>query len=225
VAIGLAGSGIAMGVIPLGTANVLAGELGLPSDPEGIASMLLDGRVMALSCGRIADGPFLLMVGAGFDAAVVASVSSRIKRTFGKLAYVGPFIRALARGPQTFAATIDGVDHQCTWLVVANARNYAGRFVIARDRNLTAPGLTALAVTTRSRLGLLRVVLAIALGRTPPASLARLVPCRTATIPPGQDVPVQVDGDHLAATSIVIGPDKISLDLVVPQRVANLTCG
>jgi len=92
VANGLMGSNTNLGVIPLGTANVLAHELGLPFSPQAVAAALAFGRTCRLWPGQIhnADGArlFVQMLGVGFDAHVVRNLSFPLKRVFGKGAYV-----------------------------------------------------------------------------------------------------------------------------------------
>jgi diacylglycerol kinase family enzyme len=104
VASGLAGSAALLGILPFGTANVLAWELGLPPAPERAARVLFAGRAAELRPGlaRFGDGSsrlFVQMLGAGFDAAVVANLDLRLKRRVGKAAYVAQSARELFRYP------------------------------------------------------------------------------------------------------------------------------
>src|SRR5579875_970583 len=83
VANGLSGADVALGVIPLGTANVLAHELGLPFAPRAVAAALAFGRTRLLWPGiaRSSSGErlFVQMLGVGFDAHVVRRVSRPLK--------------------------------------------------------------------------------------------------------------------------------------------------
>ena len=116
VASGLAGSAALLGILPFGTANVLAWELGLPFAPERAARVLTAGRAALLRPGlaRFGSGGgasrlFVQMVGAGFDAAVVAGLDLRLKRRIGKAAYVAQSARELFRYPfPRFTASLDG---------------------------------------------------------------------------------------------------------------------
>lgn len=223
VASGLSGSRMPLGVIPLGTANVLALELNFPRSANAIARMLLGGPVIEVSCGALAGRPFLLMASAGLDASIVAHVHSPTKRRFGKLAYVPPILSQLTTRPPSFQAIIDGRPLSCTWLIVSNARNYAGRFEIAPERSVVADGFTALAITARRRRDLLRVAMAFACGGPPPTGLVERVPCRSAEIPNLDGVPVQVDGDPLDASSFRIDAEKTRQPLIVPDDCPELT--
>ncbi|MDO9710205.1 diacylglycerol/lipid kinase family protein [Paracraurococcus lichenis] len=95
VAAGLAGSAARLGILPFGTANVLAWELGLPPRPEAAAEVLAQGRPVVLRPGfaRFGDGTerlFVQMLGAGFDAQVVARLDLGLKRRLGRGAAARP---------------------------------------------------------------------------------------------------------------------------------------
>ena len=102
VAEGLRGSKTQLGILPLGTANVLALELGLPRAPAALAETLIGGRIRWLRPGLVtfADGSnrlFVQMLGMGFDAAVVSALDLGLKRRLGRAAYVLQAARELTR--------------------------------------------------------------------------------------------------------------------------------
>src|SRR5258708_7963044 len=82
----------ALAIVPLGTANVLAHELGLSFTAAAIARTMVSGRALMVRPGEACNGGaprcFSLMAGAGFDAKVVAGVTAPLKRRFGRAAYV-----------------------------------------------------------------------------------------------------------------------------------------
>ncbi len=132
VAAGLSGSDSALGVLPLGTANVLALELGLPRAPARAAEVLAMGRTALLHPGlaRYADGRELLfvqMLGAGFDAAVVHHLPGGLKRAIGKAAYVLQTMREMPRYPfPKLRAVLDGRPEDAVSAIVTKGRLYAG---------------------------------------------------------------------------------------------------
>ena len=81
---GLAGIELPLGLVPLGTANVLAAELGLDQAPRAIAHGILSGRTMRAFPGILNGRRFAMMAGAGFDARVVEGVDLRMKRVVGQ---------------------------------------------------------------------------------------------------------------------------------------------
>jgi len=147
VAAGLDGSQTPMGIIPLGTANVLAHELSLPFAPTAVAAALAFGRTQELWPG-VACTPghsrlFVQMIGAGFDAEVVHHLSLPLKRVLGKTAYVLQALRETIRYrfPQ-IAVTIDGIETHAGSVIVTKGRFYAGHYTLAPDANPLKPGFT-----------------------------------------------------------------------------------
>ncbi len=135
VAQGLLGSAAALGVVPLGTANVLAHERGLPFKPRQIARMLIGNRRGWLWPGlaRTTGGErlFVQMCGVGFDASVVARLPAGLKRVLGRAAYVVQALRTLVgyRYPR-LRLQIDGVAHEAASAVIGKGRFYAGPYTL-----------------------------------------------------------------------------------------------
>jgi len=84
-----------VGLLPMGTANVLAHALGLPRDPGAALELFLAGRVRELDVARVGARLAHLVVGIGFDAVVVREVEARRRGPITKLAYVGAALRSL----------------------------------------------------------------------------------------------------------------------------------
>lgn len=108
VASALAGSEAALAVIPVGTGNQLAANLGVPRGLERSIDVAIFGGLWRIDVGRINGHPFTCMAGAGFDAAVV-SPQSQVKRRLGYLAYVqAAAAAALAPKLSNFTMSLDG---------------------------------------------------------------------------------------------------------------------
>jgi diacylglycerol kinase family enzyme len=222
VAAGLAttGSGTVLGILPLGTANVLALELGLPARPEDAAGILLAGRDTWLWPGiaRFADGEarlFVQMLGAGFDAQVVRRVEPALKRRFGRAAYVWQTLRQLPRYRfPGILARLDGADPlPASALVVSKGHFYAGPYTLAPGASPLRPGFHVALIGG----GAARATLAAAL--LPLGLLPRLpgLALRQASRVDlqGIDVPAQMDGDFAGMLPVrvedAVGPLRIRL--------------
>jgi len=94
---GLGSSGVPLGVIPLGTANVLAHETGIPTDPERACRLLLSGRPRAVHLGMAGARHFVLMAGAGFDAIGIHGVTGLPNGKPGRGAQLAAGLRSLIR--------------------------------------------------------------------------------------------------------------------------------
>ena len=147
VAAGLAGSDCMMGIIPLGTANVLAHELGLKMTPKDIAAALAFRRTRMIWPGmaHAADGCrlFVQMLGAGFDAEVVRHLSLGLKKAIGRNAYVLQSLRETVRYDfPKIRVCIDGREDEAGSVIVSKGRFYAGHYTLAPDASPTRHGFT-----------------------------------------------------------------------------------
>src|ERR1700727_215442 len=80
---GVAGSGIALGVLPSGTGNLLARNLGLPLQADAALAVALTGAERRLDVGVAHRRTFVVMGGVGVDAALLSSVSEQLKMRVG----------------------------------------------------------------------------------------------------------------------------------------------
>lgn len=113
VAHGLAGSGIPMGIIPAGTGNLLARNLGLPLDIRGALDIALAGHtspidMVELSVDDHAPERFAVMAGTGLDAMIMDEVDPRLKATIGPASYFVAASKAFGRLPIPLEVTVDG---------------------------------------------------------------------------------------------------------------------
>jgi diacylglycerol kinase family enzyme len=219
-ALSAAVGGLPVGIIPAGTGNVLATEIGLSRSAAAIADVLARGPVIDIEGALANRAPFFLMAGAGFDGAVVHALDVGLKRRIGKAAYALPALRTLLMRPVTLDVTIDGASHAARWVVVTKASRYGGSFVISREAGVLKPGLRAVLFKSHSRLVLLRQLLALAAGTLERESGIEIVPCRHVTVDGPVLVPVQIDGDDFGYTPLVVEAGGPSLRLIVPPAFA-----
>lgn len=205
----------AVGVVPAGTANVWAGETGVPRDPERALALVEVGvrRRVDVGWARIGEGervPFLLVCGAGLDAAVVRAVESRPawKQRAGRLAFAAPAIAALASWPAVEARiTLDGEGVTTPRLLLAlasNAPRYGGVAMLAAGAALDDGLLDVALFEGDARLRTRLALVAQALRGRLDGRQVRGVTHRRAThvtIAPARPLPVEVDGDMLGMCS------------------------
>jgi YegS/Rv2252/BmrU family lipid kinase len=223
VAAAVRDSGQALGVIPLGTGNVLSHELALPRRrAKLIAEMLLNGPVEHVDMATANGEPFLLMAGAGFDGRIVAGLDHGIKNWLGKTAYVMPTLRTLARPLDLLRVTIDGQSTTATWVVVTNARHFGGGFVITPGMHLRQSGLQAIVFRSRSRTHLIGQLIAIATGRhaskaASGADDVGFIDCERVDVDADAPVPAQIDGDDFGTTPLSIRRGGGRVAVIVPS--------
>jgi diacylglycerol kinase family enzyme len=233
VANGLPLDSAPLGIFPLGTANVLAMETGLPLEPAAVMQAVLHGPVAQVWPGFVTDSQnrngrlFTIMAGVGFDAHVVADLPGGWKRWLGKGAYVAESLRQLAqfRVPR-YRLSIDGRDHVCASAVIAKGHFYGGRFVCAPDARLDAPDFQVCLFGMGGRIGALRATAALTLGllqRLPEITLVRGRRIEIASLDDSAYAagePVQADGDIAARLPATVGIGARSIPLIVPRGSA-----
>lgn len=123
----LGGTPVALGIIPMGTGNLLAGNLDIPKGVDDAVKVLIDGGRRRIDLGRLKTGGkrtlFAVACGAGFDAEVMESTDPEEKQRLGKLAYVVSAVRRQAQVRDVaHEVTIDGVRHSmdATQVLIAN---------------------------------------------------------------------------------------------------------
>lgn len=219
VARGLLGQGVPLGIVPLGTANVLAIELGLRPKAGDIANMLLAGPARLIGTGLVQGRIFLLMVGIGFDGRVIHTVNPALKRRFGKGAVIWAGLKAWAQGPgQGIELIVDGRPRHAKWVVALNGRYFAGPYLLAPDGDISFPGLTLFLFHNGSRFALVRYLIALALARVERLPDVEVLHARRVEVFSAGDVEVEVDGDARGHLPQVIEQGTHILRLVMPQH-------
>ena len=162
---GILGSATPLGIIPMGTANVFAREVGLPFSPEHVASALLYGTVRAIPVGQINARPFLFVVGIGFDAEAVAHFEASGTRQFGRIGLFGPVIRAfVSHSDSLLRVTTNGGSSEAQWIIVTRVKHYAGGLLLSRDADITKTQFYVVRLGGRGKLVRLRQLSALACG-------------------------------------------------------------
>jgi diacylglycerol kinase family enzyme len=221
---GMANSTVPVGVLPAGTANVLATEARLGSSMEQAARNLLNCVPRRISLGRLhCDGRaryFLLMAGVGLDAHIVYNISVALKARWGKFAYWAGGFSLAGRSLPEFIVQIGGKKHLCSFALVSKVRNYGGDFEIARDTSLLDDHFEVVLFEGRNSLRYLKYFLGVATNRLRGMSGVSVFRAREVRIPAasGRSVYIQVDGEyagHLPA-KIEIVPGALTL-LIPPE--------
>lgn len=207
-----------LGVIPNGTGNVLAHEVGLRLKPELIADVLLAGPEVSVRTGSCDAEPFLLMVGIGFDGSIVHRLSTSLKARIGKPAYIGAVLGALFNYQPEFDIAADDVTYRACWVIVSNARRYGGHFLLAPDASMLRQSFQVVLFQSPSRWVRILQLVALAAGRIDTAPRTKIVTARTIKIEGKRHaLRSQADGDALAACPQTITSSG-TVRLIVPDR-------
>ena len=236
---GLAQLATPLAILPSGTANVLAEELGLGPDPRRLAQLIAAGSVRLLDVfeTRSAGEPVrrgMLFAAAGFDAEVVRRfarqraerlASGAAPSPLGKAAYVQPLVEALAAwraAPLEIA--LDGAPLRggpFAWAIVTNTRHFGGLFTLGPSIDPADGWLDLVALPASGRVDLVLAMLTGLAGRLDlcPGVVTRVVADEvTIALPAG--IPVQLDGDPYGATPLSVRRLARRLPVVAPVLAA-----
>jgi YegS/Rv2252/BmrU family lipid kinase len=125
----LAGSDAAVAIIPAGTANQLAGNLGIPTDPQEAVRIAFHGSRRRLDLGKLNGEHFAVMAGAGFDAKLNKDADGKFKERAGRLAYVWTGLRHVRDKPVPTKIRVDGhkwFDGPATCVLFGNVGTITG---------------------------------------------------------------------------------------------------
>jgi diacylglycerol kinase (ATP) len=220
---GVAHTSIPLGILPAGTANVLATEIGIGRGIERAAAMLPEYLPRRIAIGRLDGGPearyFLAMAGIGFDAHIVYNLSENLKRRLGKSAYwIGGFSEVVRRYPE-FLVEIDGANRQvCSFALVSRVRNYGGDFEIAHNASLLNSHFEVVLFRGRSPLPYLKYVCGMITRRLPGMRGVSFLTaqCVRVSDPEDRRIYIQVDGEKSGRLPATVSLVPDALTLLVP---------
>ena len=210
---------VVLAPVPLGTANVLAKELGIPRDWRQAIDVHLGGQTQAMDVGWAGDEPFLLMASVGWDADVTANVNLAIKKKAGAVAYVLSGIRRLPGlvSPQPMKGAIDHVEAigEGSIFIIGNTRSYGGVVEFTPDA-LADDGVFELCcVKPRNLLHAVRLLVGLVRGNLSESDLVNHRRGSHILVEtPGW--PVQVDGDVIGDTPMTFKLVTRALKISVP---------
>lgn len=214
------GAALPLAILPLGTANVLAMEIGVGLNPNRIAGTILRGAARPVVLGEANGRLFTVMAGVGFDAQVVAGVDLALKRRIGKGAYLWESARQLRRFAfPTYRVRIDGAAQEAASVIVAKGRYYAGKFLCAPDARIDQPLFQVCLFRRPGPRNVLRYALALGAGLLPRLADYQMIPGREVVIEGPEGDPVQGDGDLIARLPLTVGLRADALRIVMPEAV------
>ncbi|MFQ6130584.1 MAG: diacylglycerol/lipid kinase family protein [Armatimonadota bacterium] len=220
VVAGLAGTDAALGVVPIGTGNVIQREYGLFFDWDRACEVIAGGSKRRVDVGRCGSRTFLLHMGVGHDAQVVTKVPDSLKGRIGQLAFVLAIGRTLAEGRQwemrvqTDAGEWQGRAWSC---VAANAKYFAWRLKMAPLGSMDSGRLEVSVFKSSGRLAFIGSYLRSLAGTHYRSPNVETLTARSITIETEQPAPVQMDGTVVGTSPISAEIWPRALTLIVPR--------
>lgn len=220
---GIAGSDARLGILPMGTVNVLARELKIPLNPRQAIRTIVEGNEKRIDLGNANGRYFTLMAGLGFDADVVSNVLQPIKDILGTSAYVFQALGTLARYTAT-DVTLEMPDEtyssKAFLVIVANSSTYAWQMKMA-PYAYPDDGLLDICVFERpvsDRIGFLRQLIDVFTRRHPRDDAVKYFQAARVKIRSNPHIMAQLDGDPFGGTPLDIVVAPRILPVIVPAE-------
>ncbi len=189
---------VVVGILPAGTGNLLAKNLGIPIDLDEAARIAVTGEPRPIDVGLVNGQHFAVMAGTGFDAMMIRDADENdLKERFGRLGYVIAGARNTGIDPARFEVTIDGQRcffGEASGVVIANVGTILGGLEAFPDADPTDGRLDVGVIEARTNTEWVRLVGRAALGRADRSPLAHHFTASTIEIVLDRSLPWEVDG-------------------------------
>lgn len=217
----LAGTETALGVLPMGTVNIWAREMGIPLDAIGAADVLIHGDIRPVDLGRMNDRYFLLMAGIGFDGDVTRTVEKKTLKKFGVPGYllVGTWIGLGYKGFRTTIKFGDQVIRtHALQIVIGNTQLYGGAIKFTWKAKCDDGILDICVIRRWSPFERVLLFIDFLLKREQRTQWVRYETSDHIEITTSRPVAVQVDGDPAGNTPVVFKVAPKALKVIVPHK-------
>jgi YegS/Rv2252/BmrU family lipid kinase len=193
----LAGSGVSLAIVPAGTANLLATNLGIPRNISRAVRIGLRGRVYSLDVGIMNGERFAVMAGTGLDALIMGDVSRGDKQRLGRLAYVRSGVKAIQADRVRMKIRVDGAvwfEGKASNVLVGNVGTIAGGITVFPDASASDGKLEVGVVTAKTPWQWLRVLTRAAIGRVTRSPYVQKTTGKKISIRLERKSPYELDG-------------------------------
>ncbi|CAN5635311.1 lipid kinase [soil metagenome] len=214
------GSETTLGVLPLGTGNAFARDLGIQADAEEACRVIAQGRIAKVDAGTIGKDYFVNVATVGLTTRIAQNLTNPMKRQYGRFVYAIALFRGIQK-VKPFVVKINTENGQREFetlqVVIGNGRFHAGPFPLSPEASITEGRLTLYALKASTRVAFLQLALRLPTGTQgdlPDVHSEETRGGRLETFPP---MPVTVDGEVGSRTPFDFGVAPRSIRVIVPD--------
>tara|TARA_B100001989_G_C24522247_1_gene456518 strand:+ start:502 stop:1419 length:918 start_codon:yes stop_codon:yes gene_type:complete len=211
---GLVHNAIPLGIIPIGSVNILALELGIPNNIQRACERIINGQLKTVDLGKVNDHYFACMTGIGFDAKVIKHTPLVLKKLCGLLSFFFVSVKLLVRykfRPIHFKIDQEIYTRTAYFLIVNNSKYYAGNFIISNKATLSDGKLDIIIMKRRNVFRLLQFCWYLTQNKLNKCSWIDIVQAKSLNFIENQYHHIHVDAEYIGKQNAKIH--------VVPQAV------
>lgn len=215
------GTGRVLGVMPFGTGNSFARDLGIPADYKEAARIIAAGNTTQVDIGVANGKRFLNVATLGVSSLIATELDSGLKKISSTAAYLIAVVRALQRArPFDAVLTIEGETHRFRTLqiVIGNGRFHAGSLLVAEDAALTGERLQIYALTGTKKSGLLKLALRARSGKQRELKEVVTFTAKAAHLETTPSRSVTLDGQIATQSPVEFSVKPKALKVAVPEN-------
>ena len=220
----LASKSATIAIVPAGTANLLATNLGIPKDIEQAVEIGLHGARRRLDVGVVNGERFAVMAGAGLDAMMIRDADAGLKDRIGRLAYVWTGIKNLGKSRARVTVKLEGnlwFKGRAGCLLVGNVGSLFGGVTVFDDAQPDDGFLEVGLVTAKSTWQWLRALSRTAVARADGSPFVQTTRARKLTVRFDRPMPYEVDGgDRPPTKRLKIRVEPAAVTVCVPEEVS-----
>ena len=215
---GIGSAPVRLGILPVGTMNVFANELGIPhGNLERAWSIIEQGKVVAVDLPQANGTHFIQLAGVGLDAEVVRKTTADSKKALGPLSYLLTLVQVAAHKPSRVVLETDGGRiHEGSFALIGNGRLYGGPFPVFKRASLYDGLLDVLVFQNQSHWDVVRYFQAIAFGTHPELPDVEYFQTRSIKVTSSGDVPVELDGEVAGMLPCLFSVEAKKLSVIAP---------
>jgi len=216
---GLAGSDVELGLLPIGTMNVFATELGIPTNNfKTCWEIIQAGNIIETDLSKANDHFFVQLGGVGFDAQIVQETPSEFKNAVGPLSYLIIAAQVAGRRPPKLVVDANGQSREGSFVLVGNGRFYGGPFVLFKEAKINDGLLDILIFKNWGFLDIARYLNGIVFGHHHTLPDVEYFQTAHLQVTSEEVVPVEVDGEVIGNLPVTFTVAEKKLRVLAPAR-------
>ncbi len=214
---GIHDANVLFGLLPAGTMNVFAAELGLPGGLEECWKIIEQGHTRLVDLGTANGSQFIQLAGIGLDAQAVGETLPEHRKNFGPLSYVMSAAIVAARKPPVLKVRAEGRDETTgSFVLVGNGRYYGGPFVLFNNAKIDDQKLDVVVFHSLSYFDIIRYLQEIVVGHHTAMPDVEYFQTSRLLVSSENPVPFEVDGENLGETPVEFALSSKQLRVFAP---------
>lgn len=209
-----------LAIIPMGTANIVAIEAGISNNSKAICAAINQGKTKKAYVSTINNKKFILMAGIGYDAKVVNNINPKLKKVFGKLIFALVGLKQFFKLMEfNITVTSNNQTHYANWVLITNAKYYAGPHSITKRTNIFNEDLVCYLFQDLTKLSFLyNLFLIIFFGDLSKSKKIKTIHSSSFDISSQHTTPIQCDGEPFGYLPATVQTNKEFINLIIPPN-------